>query len=157
MVLGARQRREAEKFQDMDRHFLFDDLDVARDRLRRVGREAENVAGIGDDPVPPPREQHLAVFPNLVLALLGAQKRIRIDVLKTEEHERRASPRRLLDEIRNAVTELVSPLNRWPVRLAVLPNRNKFKHAAVSVAVTRLLVGTASTDPNARPTYSHSE
>ena len=31
MVLGARQRRQAEEFQDIDRQFLLDDLDVARD------------------------------------------------------------------------------------------------------------------------------
>ena len=82
MVLGARQRRQAEEFQDIDRQFLLDDLDVARDRFRRVGREAENVAGIGDDAMAPPRQQHLAVFPDLVLALLGAEERFRIDVLQ---------------------------------------------------------------------------
>ena len=40
---------QAEEFEDVDRQFLFDDLDIAGDRLWRVGREAEDVAGIGND------------------------------------------------------------------------------------------------------------
>jgi hypothetical protein len=40
VVLRARQRREAEELEDVDRQLALDDLDVARDRLRRVGREA---------------------------------------------------------------------------------------------------------------------
>ena len=103
MVLGARQRRQAEEFQDIDRQFLLDDLDVARDRFRRIGREAENVARVGDDAMAPPLQQHLAVFPDLVLALLGAEERFRIDVLESDENERRAGARRLLDEMRNAM------------------------------------------------------
>ena len=55
VVLRARQRREAEEFQDIDRQFLLDDLDVARDRFRRVGREAEDIAGISNDAMAPPR------------------------------------------------------------------------------------------------------
>src|SRR5262249_52622779 len=107
MVLGARQRREAEEFQDIDRQFLFDDLDIPRDRFRRVGRQDENVARISDASMPPPRQQHLAVFPDFVLPLLGAEERLRIDVLKPNEYERGAGARGLLDEIRNAMTERV--------------------------------------------------
>ena len=52
VVLGAGQRRQAEELEDVERQLLLDDLDVVADRLRRVGREAEDVAGIGDDAAP---------------------------------------------------------------------------------------------------------
>jgi hypothetical protein len=44
----------------------------------------------------------------LVLALLGAKERFRIDVLQAEEDEGSAGARRLLDEIRNPVAERVN-------------------------------------------------
>ena len=52
-------------------------------------------------------QQHLAVFPDLVLALLGAEEQFRIDVLEPDEHERCAGARRLLDEVRDAMAERV--------------------------------------------------
>ena len=45
MILRARQRRQAEELEDVERQLVLDDRYVAPDRLRRVGREAENVAG----------------------------------------------------------------------------------------------------------------
>jgi hypothetical protein len=36
MVLGARQRRETEEFDDVERELTLDDVDVAADRLGRV-------------------------------------------------------------------------------------------------------------------------
>ena len=70
VVLGAGQRREEEELQEVDRQLLLDHLDVAADALRRVVREAEDVARIGDDADVLPRQQHLAVFGDLVLLLL---------------------------------------------------------------------------------------
>ena len=46
MILRAGQRRQAEELEDVERQLLLDDRDVAPDRLRRVGRKAEDVAGI---------------------------------------------------------------------------------------------------------------
>ena len=80
---------QAEEFKDVDRQFLFDDLDIAGDQLWRVGREAEDVAGIGNDVMLPPSQQHLAIFPDLVLSFLGAQQRFRID--KMTVHPARAA------------------------------------------------------------------
>ena len=40
VVLRARQGREEEEFEDVDRQFALDGLDVAGDRFRRVGRES---------------------------------------------------------------------------------------------------------------------
>src|SRR5271168_2853171 len=107
VVLRTRQRREAEEFENVDRQFLFDDVDIAGNRLGRVGRKAENIAGVGDDAVAPPSEQHFAVFPDLVLPLLGPHQRFRIDVFQSDEDEGAAGPSRLLDEMRNAMTKRV--------------------------------------------------
>ena len=77
------------------------------DRFQRVVREAENVAGIGDDARLFPREQHVAVFGDLVLALLGAHQIVRVDVLQPDEDALDARARAFLDEVRNAVAERI--------------------------------------------------
>ena len=73
----------------------------------RVGRKAEDVAGPGHHPGPLPGLQHVAIFPDLVLALLGAHQRLGVDVLEADEDGVAAGARRLLDEARNAVAERV--------------------------------------------------
>ena len=50
-----------------------------------------------------PGLQHLAVFGDLVLALLGGQKIVGIDVLKSDEHAVDAGPTRLVDEVRDTM------------------------------------------------------
>ena len=50
-----------------------------------------------------PGLQHLAVFGDLVLALLGGQQVVRVDVLQPDEHAVDAGPARLLDEVRDPV------------------------------------------------------
>ena len=50
-----------------------------------------------------PGLQHLAVFGDLVLALLGGQQVVRIDVLQPDEHAIDAGPARLVDEVRDAM------------------------------------------------------
>ena len=107
VVLRARQRREEEEFEDVDRQLALDGLDVARDRFRRVGRKAEDVAGPGHHLGALPGLQHLAIFPDLVLALLRAHERFGVDVLEPDEDRVAAGARRLLDEARNAVAERV--------------------------------------------------
>ena len=54
-----------------------------------------------------PGEQHVAIFPDLVLPLLRAHQRLGIDVLEPDEDGVAAGPRRLLDEARDAVAERV--------------------------------------------------
>ena len=71
-----------------------------------VGK-AEDVAGPGHDMRALPGEQHVAIFPDLVLPLLRAHQRFGIDVLKPDEDGVAAGPRRLLDEARNPVAERV--------------------------------------------------
>ena len=107
VVLRAGQRREEEELEDVERQFALDDLDVANDRFLGVAGEAEDIAGVGDGAVVAPLLQHLAVFGDLVLALLGGDQVVGIDVLEPDEDAADAGLRRLLDEVRNLVAERV--------------------------------------------------
>jgi len=81
MVLRAGQRRQDEEFEDVERQFLLDDLDVTQHRFARVAREAVDVARPARGAAGVPGLQHLAVFGDLVLALLGRHQVVGIDVL----------------------------------------------------------------------------
>ena len=81
------------------------------------------------------RQQHLAVFPDLILALLGAEKQFRIDVLKPDEHERRAGARRFLDEIRDAMTERVDLQDQLDPEFVALAQLNQPVEDGFPVAV----------------------
>ena len=107
VVFRAGQRRQEEEFEDVERQLALDDLDVAQDRFLGVGREAEDVAGVGDGAVVAPLLQHLAVFGDLVLPLLGGDQIVGIDVLEPDEHAPHAGLRRLLDEVRDLVAQRV--------------------------------------------------
>ena len=107
VVLRARQRRQEEELQDVERQLALDDLDVAQDRFLGVGGKAEDIAGIGDGAVVAPLLQHLAVFGDLVLPLLGGDEIVGIDVLEPDEDAAHAGLRRLLDEVRDLVAERV--------------------------------------------------
>ena len=107
VVLRTRQRRQEEELQNIDRQFALDDLDVALDRFLGVGREAENVAGIGDGAVLAPLLQHFAVLGDLVLPLLGGDQIVRVDIFQPDEDAAHAGRGRLLDEIRNLVAERI--------------------------------------------------
>ena len=73
----TRQRREEEELENIERQFALDDLDVAEDRFLGVAREAKNIAGISDGAVLAPLLQHLAIFGDLVLPLLGGDQIVR--------------------------------------------------------------------------------
>ena len=107
VVLGARQRREIEKFEQIDRQLLLDHLDIVGDQLLGVVRKAQDVAGISDDVGLLPGQQHLAVFGDLVLPLLGRHQVGRIDILKPDEDAADARALALLDEVRQLVAERV--------------------------------------------------
>src|SRR6185312_786659 len=91
--------------EDVERQLLLDDLDVLGDALRRVVREAEDVARIADDAGVLPGEQHLAIFGDLVLPLLRRREIAGVDRLEPDEHAPYAGELRLLDEARILVTE----------------------------------------------------
>ena len=107
VVLGSRQRRQKEKFEQVERQFAFDDLDVAQDRPLRVAWEAEDVAGAGDGAGVSPLLQHGAIFGDLVLVLLGSQQIVGIDVFEADEDAAHPGLGDLLNKVRNAVTQRV--------------------------------------------------
>ena len=73
MVLASWKRSEKEKLEEVDRELFFDDLDIARDGLWCIGGEAQYVSHVGLATGRfLPRLQHAPVFPDLVLALFGA-------------------------------------------------------------------------------------
>ena len=103
VVLRAGQRRQHEQLEDVERQLLLDDLHVAQDRFARVAGEAQDVARPGRGAAGVPGLQHLAVFGDLVLALLGGQQIVGVDVLQPDEHAIDAGPARLVDEVRDAM------------------------------------------------------
>jgi len=107
MILGARQRRQIEEFQKIDRQLALDHVDVAHDRLDGVVGEAEHIAGIGEHADPLPGLQHVPVFGDLALPLLGAKQIVGIGVFQPDEHPLDPSARAFLDEIRQLVAERV--------------------------------------------------
>ncbi len=110
--------------------------------LRRIGREAEDVAGPGHDLLLAPGLEHLAILPDLVLPLLGAGKRFRIDVLKPDEHRVAARARRLLDEARNAVTQRVDLQQQADLEALVLAQIDQAIEDRLPIAIAgKVVVG----------------
>src|SRR5262249_15531719 len=105
MILRARQWRQEEKFEYVERHFLLDDFNVAPRRFRRVIGKAQYVAGIGPDANGLPSQQHIAVFRNFVLPFLGGKKIVRINVLQPNEDAGNAGSLGLGNKIRDLVAE----------------------------------------------------
>src|SRR4029077_4024357 len=142
VVLGAGQGGQAKELEDVERQLLFDDVDVASDRLRRIGRKTKNVACPGHHLVPPPLLQHDPIFPDLVLPLLGALKRLRIDVLESDEDLVAARPRRLLDEAWDLVAERVDLKDQLDRDALVFPKIDQAIEDRFPVAVpSEIVVG----------------
>ena len=86
LVVGrTRQRRQNEKFEQIDRQFPLHGADVTGDAFRRVTRKAQDIGVMGDDPLGPPGEKHLAVFVHPILLLLGLQQIVWVDVFESDE------------------------------------------------------------------------
>ncbi len=107
VVLGAGQRGQDVELEHVERKLALDDRDIAPDRFRRVAGEAEDIAGIDEDALRLPGQQHLAVLGDLVLLLLGGDQIVRVDVLEPDEDARHARALGLLDEVRNLVAHRV--------------------------------------------------
>ena len=70
VVLRAGERGHDEELKNVDRKFILQNSDVAFDRFGRIGRKAEDVAGVGDHSVRPPFLKHLPVIVDVVLIFL---------------------------------------------------------------------------------------
>ena len=107
VIFRTRQRRQEKEFQNIDRQFALDDLDIAFDRFLGIGRKTENVTGIGDGAGVAPFLQHFSILGNFVLPLLGGDQIFRVDVFKPDEDAAHAGGGSLLDEIRDLVAERI--------------------------------------------------
>ena len=140
MVLRSGQRRQEEKFQYVDRQFALDDLDIAQDRFFGVGEEAEDIAGISDGAVVAPHLQHLTVFGDLVLPLLGGDQVVRVDVLQPDEGAPHAGLGRFLDEARNLVAERIDLDGEADIHAVAVPHLDQAVEQRLPILVAREIV-----------------
>ncbi len=137
LVVGrARQRRQNKELEQIDRQFL---CTVRMSRAIRCGK-AENIAGVGGDPLGPPGEEHLAVFVHPVLLFLGLQQIVGVDVFEPLA----AGARRLLNKVRYAMAERVdlncspSPsFSRISIRRSKIASRLRLRAKLSSVMKKR--------------------
>src|SRR6185312_13108833 len=129
-----------EKFQDIERQFALDDFNVAGDRFLRIGRETENIAGIGNCAVIAPLLQHFAILGDLVLPLLGCNEIVGIDVLKSDENTSHSGLRRFFDEVRNLVAERVDLDCKSKTRKLGLAQMNKAVEQQFPIAIPREII-----------------
>ena len=140
VILGAGKRGQAKEFEDVERQLLLDDVDVAGDRFGRVGRKTDDEARPGHHLLLSPGLQHDPVLPDLVLPLLRALERLRIDALEPDEHLVAAGPRRLLDEARNLVAERVDLKDELDRNALGLPELDQAVEDRLPVAVAGEIV-----------------
>src|SRR5439155_15862413 len=103
MILRTGQRGQAEKLDNVERELPLYDRDITPDAVGCIRREAQDVARKRDDALRLPGEQHLAIFGDLVLALLRRGEIVRVDIFQSNEHPRDAGS--LRDEVFDFVTK----------------------------------------------------
>src|ERR1700677_720174 len=119
MILRPRKRGQDKELDHVEREFSLNDRYIAPYRLRSVSRKAQYITGERDDALRLPGEQHPAVLGDLVLALVRGREVVGIDVFEPDEDPGDAGPLRLLNEIRDLVTQRVD-LDHQPERDAVI-------------------------------------
>ena len=140
VILRAGKRRQVEKLEHIDRQLAFDDLDIVDDRLGRVPRKAENVAAIGNDAGMFPCQQHLSVIGDLVLAFLGAEQAVGIDILKPDENTLNARPLCLFDKVRQLMTQRIDLDDKTDIQFFGLAKVDQFVEDDLPVLVSGKIV-----------------
>src|SRR5580693_2049164 len=87
-----------------------------------------------------PGEQHFAIFPDLVLPLLRAHQRRRIDVLKPDEDGVAARARGFLNEVRDLVAERIDLEQEPDPKTLILPQLDQAIKDRLPVAVAGEIV-----------------
>ena len=100
----------------------------------------DDVAGTGDGTVLAPFLQHLPVVSDLVLALLGRDEIVRVDVLQSNEHSADACLRCLLDEIRDLVAQRVDLNGEANLRAIARAQLDQTVEQQLPIAVTSEIV-----------------
>ena len=127
MILRTRQRRQVEKFENIEGQFFLDDLNIAPNAIWRIGVKPEDITGNRNDSIRFPSQQHLSVFGDLILSLLCGRKVIGIDILQSDEDSRHTGSFCFFDEIRDLVTKRID--------LDHQSKRNAFVFAQIDQAV----------------------
>ena len=140
VVLRSGQRSQKKQFENVERQFVLDDLDVAQDRLLGVTRESDDIAGTGDGAVVAPFLQQLPIIGDLVLTLLCRDKIVRINVLQSYEHSTNSRLGRLLDEVWDFVTQRVNLDGKADVRAVSGAQGYQTIKQQFPIAVTREIV-----------------
>src|SRR5262245_37676306 len=117
MILRTGQRSQAEKLDNVERELPLYDRDITSDPVGGIRREAQDVARKRDDALRLPGKQHLAIFGDLVLALLRRDEIVRVDVLQSNEHPRDAGPLRFAMKF----SILWQRVSTWIIRPSGIP------------------------------------
>src|SRR5262249_33269317 len=135
MILRSRQRRQEEEFQQIERQFALDDLDIADDTFQRIIGKTEDIYRVGETANLLPVQQHLAILGDAVLLLFRRQKVVGIDVLQPDEHPAYAGTRRFLDEAGDFVAQRVDLDDEMESLALVLAQRDQPVENRLPVAV----------------------
>src|SRR5258708_20037967 len=84
VILRARQWRQAEELNDIERQFLLNDRDVAPDGLRRIRREAKDISGKRENALRFPSQQHSPIFGDPLLPLFASGTVVPIHFLEPD-------------------------------------------------------------------------
>ena len=118
--------------------------------------KAEDVARQRHDALRLPGEQHLAVFGDLVLALLGGCEIVRIDVLQADEDPRDACPLGLLHEVLDPVAQRIDLDHQAERDPVLLPQLDQAVEDRLPFLVAReIVVGDEEFVDALRPVHPH--
>ena len=118
-------------------------------RFRRIAGESHDEAGIDEDAGILPRQQHLPIFGDLVLPLLGRQQVLRVDVFQPDIDAGDAGTRRLRDEVRDLVAHRVDLDNQPQIDLVPLANLNQPIEDQLPILVAGKIIVGDEKAPNA--------
>src|SRR5262249_41582552 len=140
MILRTGQRRQTEKLDDVERELPLYNRDITPDAVGCIRREAQDVAGKRDNALRLPGEQHLAIFGDLVLALLRRGEIIRVDIFQSNEHPRDAGPLRFGDEVFDFVAKGVDLDHQAERNPILLPQLDQAIEDRLPLLVAREIV-----------------
>src|SRR5215467_13242796 len=156
MILRTGQRSQAEKFDNVERELPLYDRDISPDAVGCIRWEAQDVARKRDDALRLPGEQHLAIFGDLVLALLRRGEIVRVDIFQSNEHPRDAGPLCLRDEVFDFVAKAVDLDHQAERNPALLPEFDQAIEDRLPLLVAReIVVGNEKFMDPLRPVETH--
>src|SRR5688500_12881760 len=140
VIFGTGQRRQVKELEQVDWQLALNDLDVVDDRFARVAGKAEDVTAVGDDAGIFPREQHLSIIGDLVLAFLCAEEALGIYILQTDEDALHPGTFTFFDKAGQLMTERVDLDDETDLQTLNLAKIDQLIEYRLPVFVTRKVV-----------------